>query len=61
MHEKEMETYLRLARETLTGCDSLTQGTLRRVDSKIEGNAEVNECVLTYIGSILATVMQELE
>ena len=58
---KEMETYLRLARETLTGCDSLTQGTLRRVDSKIEGNAEVNECVLTYIGSILATVMQELE
>ena len=58
---KDIDKYLRLAHEALSGCDSLIEGELQRIDNRIEGSMELNECVLRLIGSILADTVKELE
>ena len=58
---KDLEKYRKLAQDAMTGCDSLVRGELRRTDNKIEGFVELNECVLKYVGSIIADGAKQLK
>ncbi len=52
--QKDIEKYRKLAQDAMGDCNSLLRGELRRTDNKIEGFLELNECVLRYIGSMIA-------
>jgi len=58
---KDLEKYRKLAQDAMAGCDSLVRGELRRTDNKIEGFVELNECVLKYVGSIIADGAKQLK
>ncbi len=58
--EKDVDKYLKLAKSVLSGCEPLMFGELKRIDGRIEGSAEFNECVLKGIGSILADTVKDL-
>jgi hypothetical protein len=52
--QKEVVKYRKLAQDAMSGCESLMHGELKRFDNKVEGFIEMNECVLKYIGSVVA-------
>lgn len=58
---KDIEKYRKLAQDAMAGCDSLMKGELKRSDKKIEGYVELNECVLRYIGSLIADGAKQLQ
>jgi hypothetical protein len=58
---KDMEKYRKLAQDAMGGCESLMKGELRRTDNKIEGFIELNECVLKYVGSVIADTAKQLQ
>ena len=61
LFRKDIDKYVNLAHEAMSGCHSLMSGELRRTGSKIEGSTELNECVLKYVGSILASTLKDLD
>ena len=58
---KDIEKYRKLAQDAMAGCDSLMQGELKRTENKIEGFVELNECVLKYVGSLIADGAKQLQ
>jgi len=58
--QKEIERFRNLAQQAMGGCASLMHGELRRTDNKIEGFIEMNNCVLTFIGSVIADKVKEV-
>jgi hypothetical protein len=52
--QKELEKYRKLANDAMNGCSALMKGELKRTGNKMEGYLEINECVLKYIGSMIA-------
>ena len=58
---KDIEKYRKLAQDAMAGCDSLMRGELKRTDNKIEGFIELNECVLKYVGSLIADGAKQLQ
>lgn len=58
---KDIDKYTKLARDAMSACDASMSGELRRTGEKIEGFAELNECVLKCVGSILASTLKDLE
>ncbi|WP_375314924.1 hypothetical protein [Schlesneria sp. DSM 10557] len=58
---KDLEKYRKLASDAMLNCESLIQGELRRNDNKIEGFVEVSECVLKFVGSIVADGAKQLK
>ncbi len=58
---KDLEKYRKLAQDAMAGCESLMKGELRRTDNKIEGFIDMNECVLKYIGSMVADGAKQIQ
>ena len=58
---KDIEKYRKLAQDAMAGCDSLMRGELKRTDNKIEGFIELNDCVLKYVGSLIADGAKQLQ
>lgn len=58
---KDIEKYRKLAQDAMAGCDSLMKGELKRTDKKIEGYIELSECVLRYVGSLIADGAKQLQ
>ena len=58
---KDLDKYRKLAQDAMAGCESLMKGELRRTDNKIEGFVELNECVLKYIGSVIADGAKQIQ
>ena len=58
---KDVEKFRKLAQDAMAGCDSLMRGELKRTDNKIEGHIELNECVLKFIGSLIADGAKQLQ
>ena len=58
---KDIEKYRKLAQDAMAGCDSLMTGELRRTENKIQGFVELNECVLRYVGSLIADGAKQLQ
>ena len=58
---KDLEKYRKLAQDAMAGCESLMKGELRRTDNKIEGFIDMNECVLKYIGSVVADGAKQIQ
>jgi hypothetical protein len=58
---KDLDKYRNLAQTAMEGCDSVMRGEVRRTDQKITGFVEMNECVLKYIGSLIADGVKQLQ
>lgn len=58
--KKDIDKFLNLAKGSFSACEPLIFGELKRVDEKIEGYGEINECVLKYVGSILGDTARDL-
>ena len=58
---KDLDKYRKLAQDAMAGCESLLKGELRRTDNKIEGFTDLNECVLKYIGSVVADGTKQIQ
>ncbi len=59
--EKDVEKYRKLAQDSMGGCNALLHGELRRTGKKIEGFLEINDCVMKYIGSMIADGVKVLQ
>lgn len=59
--QKWMDKRITLGREAMSECEAMINGELRKVDDKLEGSIEFNECVLRYVGSLLGNMVIELE
>lgn len=57
--QKEIERFRNLAQQAMGDCTSLMHGELKRNDNKIEGFIELNDCVLKFIGSVIADKVKE--
>jgi len=57
--QKAIEKYHDLAQKAMAGCDSLMHGELKRNGNTMDGFLEVNECVLKYIGTMMANGVKE--
>lgn len=58
---KDLERYRKLAQAAMAGCNSMIQGELKRVDKKMEGFIEMNECALKFVGSIIADAVKQIQ
>lgn len=58
---KDLERYRKLAQEAMNGCNSLMTGEAKRNDKKIEGHMELNQCVLQFVGSVIADAVKQLQ
>lgn len=59
--QKDIEKYTNLIHDVTAQCDSSFGGELRRSGDRIEGFTELNACVLRCVGSILASMLKDLE
>ncbi|WP_010581755.1 hypothetical protein [Schlesneria paludicola] len=59
--QKDLEKYRNLADASMKDCTPLVTGELKRTDNKIEGFLELNECVLKYIGAMIADGTKALQ
>ena len=59
--QKDLEKYRNLADAAMKDCTPLVTGELKRTDNKIEGYLELNQCVLKYIGSMMADGVKALQ
>ena len=58
---KDLEKFRKLAQAAMGNCNSMMHGELKRTGNKIEGFLELNECVLKYVGSIIADGVKQLQ
>ena len=59
--QKSIEKYRDLAKKAMAGCDSLMHGELKRDGNSISGFLEINDCVLKYVGAMMANGVKELK
>lgn len=59
--QKDLEKYRKLAQDAMGDCTALLQGELKRTGNKVEGYLELNECVLKFVGSMIADGVKVLQ
>jgi len=59
--QKEAERVRKLAVEATSKCDAIFSGEVKKNGDKVEGSLDVSECVLRFIGSVIAEFSKDFQ
>lgn len=59
--QKDVERIRKLAADATANCDAVFSGEIKRVDNKVEGWLDVSECLLGFIGSVIADFAKDMQ
>ncbi len=59
--QKETERVRKLATEATANCDAVFSGEVKKNGNKVEGSLDVSECVLRFIGSVIAEFSKDFQ
>ena len=59
--EKELDQVKKLAIDAMKNCEPLMSGEVKKNGNKVEGWMDVNECVLTIVGSFIADFAKNMQ
>ena len=59
--QKDLEKYRKLGADATANCDAVFSGEIKKNGDKVEGSMDVSECVLRFVGSVIADFAKDMQ